>query len=185
LLKRKKNSIFKLAILMKKIVVLLLVFSLAAASPSLMAKKRRGPDLIIQKKDGQELAGELISIKRNSSLLLKIKNSGMDSIIDLNEVKTITIVKNSAALYGIMSGFLVGSVAGSLIVHYQHRGSEREKGRDTFIAGGIFGLLGAATGAVIGNISGKDRTILVEGMSLDKKTRFLEKLRRKARIPDS
>lgn len=80
----------------------------------------------------------------------------MDSTIDLNEVKSITLVKNSKALYGILSGFLVGSVAGSLIVHYQHRGSEREKGRDTLIAGGIFGLLGAAGAAVIGKISEKE-----------------------------
>jgi hypothetical protein len=169
---------------MKKTVVLLLVFSLIVTSPNLLAKKKRGADLIIQKKDGQEIIGELISIKRNSSLLLKIKDSGSDSTIDLDEIRTITIVKKSAALYGILSGFLIGSVGGSLIVHSQHRGSEREKGRDTLIAGGIFGLIGAASGAVIGGISGKDKTILVEGMSAGEKMEFLEKLNSKARVPD-
>lgn len=169
---------------MKRIAILFLIFSLTATSPNLLAKKRRGVDLIIQKKDCQEIIGELISIKQNSSLLLKTKESGIDSTIDLNGVKTITIVKKSAALYGILSGFLVGSVGGALIVHYQHRGSEREKGRDTFIAGGIFGLLGAVSGAVIGGISGKDKTILFEGMSPLEKNEFLEKLSSKARIPD-
>lgn len=169
---------------MKKIVVLFLVCTLIATSPNLLAKKKRGVDLIIQKKDGQEISGELISIKRDSSLLLKIKDSGIDSTVDLDEIRTITIVKKSAAFYGVLSGFLVGSVGGSLIVHYQHRGSEREKGRDTFIAGGIFGLLGAVLGAIIGGISGKDKTILVEGMSEREKLEFLEKLSSRARVPD-
>jgi hypothetical protein len=170
---------------MKKIVVLFLLCCLIATSPNLLAKKKRGVDLIILKKDGQEISGELISIKRNSFLLLKIKDTGRDSTIDLEDIRTITIVKKSAALYGVLSGFLVGSVGGSLIVHYQHRGSNREKGRDTLIAGGVFGLLGAVSGAVIGGIRGKDKTILVEGMSSGEKKEFLEKLSSQARVPDS
>lgn len=170
---------------MKKIVVLFLVSSLIATSPNLLAKKKRGTDLIIQKKDGQEIIGELISIKQNLYLLLKTKESGVDSTIAFHEVRAITIVKKSAALEGIWIGLLIGSVSGALIVHYNHRGDEREKGHDTLLAGGIFGLLGAASAAVIGGISGKDKTILVEGMSSLEKNEFLEKLSSKARIPDS
>ena len=47
-------------------------------SGNLIAKERRGAELIVQKKDGQQIRGELIAVKQNSLLLLV---SGVDTAI--------------------------------------------------------------------------------------------------------
>jgi len=65
---------------MKKIIPLFLVFSLLALSGNLLAKERRGAELIVQKKDGQQVRGELITVKEHSLLLLDSK--GKDASID-------------------------------------------------------------------------------------------------------
>ena len=62
---------------MLQFISLLLVFSILALSGNLFAKEKRGADLIIQKKDGQHVRGELIAVKKNSLLLLD-RESGAD-----------------------------------------------------------------------------------------------------------
>ena len=54
----------------KKFISLFLIFSLMMLSANLYAKERRGAKLIITKKDGQRIEGELIAVKPNSLLLL-------------------------------------------------------------------------------------------------------------------
>ena len=52
----------------KKLISVFLVFSLVALSGSLMGKERKGAKLTIQKKDGQKVMGELITVKPDSLL---------------------------------------------------------------------------------------------------------------------
>ena len=65
----------------KKFLSLFLVFSLMMLSVNLYAKERRGAKLIITKKDGQQIEGELITVKPNSLLLLNTE--GKDVPVDL------------------------------------------------------------------------------------------------------
>ncbi|GAH74403.1 unnamed protein product [marine sediment metagenome] len=51
-----------------KLVSLFLIFSLVMLSANLYAKERRGAKLLITKKDGQLIEGELITVKPNGSL---------------------------------------------------------------------------------------------------------------------
>ena len=62
---------------MKKFIALFLVFSIISLYTGLYAKERRGVDIMIQKKDWQQVAGELIAVKQNS-LLLKESVTGVD-----------------------------------------------------------------------------------------------------------
>jgi hypothetical protein len=48
-----------------KLVSLFLIFSLVMLSANLYAKERRGAKLLITKKDGQLIEGELITVKPN------------------------------------------------------------------------------------------------------------------------
>jgi len=48
---------------MKKFLALFLIFSLIILSVNLYAKERRGAKLLITKKDGQQIRGELIAVK--------------------------------------------------------------------------------------------------------------------------
>jgi len=53
----------------EKFMVFLIIFSLLVLSGNLYAKKQ-GAELLIQKKDGQQIKGELIAVKKNSILLM-------------------------------------------------------------------------------------------------------------------
>ena len=61
-----------------KLVSLFLVFFLLTLSGNLYAKERRGAKLQITKKNGIQIAGELITVKPNSLLLLDTE--GKDEI---------------------------------------------------------------------------------------------------------
>jgi hypothetical protein len=174
-----KSSKIRLDI--KRILAAFLVLHLMGVSVQLLAKKRRGTDLVIQKKGSEEITGELITVKQNA-LLLKIRQSEIDTTVAVDDIQSIKIIKKSAALEGIWGGFLIGCVGGSLVTYYRHRGTEREKGRDTLVIGSIVGLIGSLTGAVIGGMKGRDEIVQVEGLSANEKTAFLKKLSSKARI---
>ncbi|NIO48596.1 MAG: hypothetical protein GTN73_04040, partial [Candidatus Aminicenantes bacterium] len=83
---------------MKKLISLFLVFSLMMLSVNLYAKERRGATLIITKKDGQRIKGELITVKPNSLLLLDTE--GKDVSVDIADIRVIRVVKRSKLLLG-------------------------------------------------------------------------------------
>ncbi|MGB2763042.1 MAG: hypothetical protein WBC20_01390 [Candidatus Aminicenantaceae bacterium] len=54
---------------MKKFIALFLVFSLVFLYANLFAKEKCGALLVITKKGGEQISGELITVKPNSPLL--------------------------------------------------------------------------------------------------------------------
>jgi len=84
--------------MIKKFVVLALVCTLVSQL-SLMAKEKRGAELIVNMKDGQSVRGELITVKENSILLLE-QGSGADVTVDIEDIGVIEIVKKSKLLPG-------------------------------------------------------------------------------------
>jgi len=97
----------------KKFIALFLVFSVLALSGSLYAKERRGAKLIITKKDGQQVQGELITVKPNSLLLLD--TDGKDVSVGIADIKVIRIVKKSKILREAITGLLVFGGCGALL----------------------------------------------------------------------
>ncbi len=162
----------------KKFISLFLVLSLMMLSVNLYSKERRGANLIITNKDGQQIKGELIIVKLNSILLLNTE--GKDMSINIADIKVITIVKKSKALLGSGLGFLIGGSAGFL------EGTFLD-GWDTFnpLTHGIIGAcLGLWIGLALGINSGKDEIIQIEGNPQLVIEFFQDKLRKKARIRD-
>jgi hypothetical protein len=167
----------------KKPLSLFLIFSLIMISVSLYAKERRGAKLIVTKKDGQQIEGELITVKSNSLLLLDTE--GKDVSIDLADIKAIKIMKVSKVWEGVRIGGFIGGVVGSLLFI----ASEEEKvGWAPFGVLSSHAILGAAIGAIIGGFmgasAGADKEIQIEAMSDSEIQEILDKLRKKARIRD-
>jgi hypothetical protein len=172
----------------KKFISSFLIFSLVMLSGNLYAKERRGAKLVITKKDGQQIRGELITVKPNSLLLLDAEEK--DVSIDIRDIKVIRIVKKSKVLKGIGLGLLIGGGTGALI------GFSGGVDSDVFLAststaaekallGGIaFGALGLLIGGIVGLASKGEKTIQIENMTDSEIQKTLDKLRKKARIPD-
>jgi hypothetical protein len=164
----------------KKFIPLFLVFSIMTLSGNLFAKERRGAILIITKKNGQQIGGELITVKKDALLLF----TGVDISIDIKDIKVIRIIKKSEV--GI--GFLLGGSGGALIgfaVYREPTGTSIggiDPGRG-FTALGC-GIVGGLIGLVIGLVAGTDKTIQIEGITDTQIQETLEKLRKKARIRD-
>jgi len=146
-------------------------------------KKRHGAVLIIQKKDGQRIEGELITVKPNSLLLLSI--TGRDVSVGIADIKVIRIVKKSKFGKGAAIGGLVGAAGGVASLAALMAALEDSTGFEWYI---IFGAVGASICAVVGGLIGAlfgiDKTIQIEGMSEREISDAMNKLRKKARIRD-
>ena len=167
---------------MKKFVSLFLVFSLLALSGNLIANERRGAKIVIQKKDGQQVRGELLAVKKDSLLLLS--DFRTDVSVDIKDVKVIKIVRKSKALIGLLAGGALGALLG--LATYK---KPVKKGMITLDFGPEYvavggGFLGGLIGLCIGAVVGTDETIQIEGKSDSEIKEALEKLRKKARIRD-
>ncbi len=169
----------------KKFVSLFLVFSLLALSTNLNAKEKRGAELIVQKKDGQQVRGELIAVKEKSLLLLDTE-TGADVSIDIGDVWAIKVKKKSEILMGGSIGLVLGLLIGQGVGYPQ--GSETgfifSKEEAGVIGAAIGGIIGAGIGVGIGASIGTDKEIFFYGKTQDEVERVLEKLLKKSRIPD-
>lgn len=167
----------------KKLISLFLVFSLMLLSVNLYAEERRGAELIITKKDGQQIRGELITVKSNSLLLLNAE--GKDVSVDIADIEVIRIVKKSKALLGAGAGLVILGGIGVLISLIS--GWEDEEGgkwMPAILCGSVGASYGLSTGAIIGAVAGIDKKIQIEGMSDAEIQETLNKLSKKGRIRD-
>ena len=126
----------------KKFISLFLVFSLVMLSVNLYAKERRGAKLIITKKDGQQIEGELITVKKDSLLIL-IKWSGRDESIDIADIKVIRIVKKSKKWLGAGLGLII--LGGGTALTFETFVKDDMEASDAHNAALFFGAIGAVT----------------------------------------
>ena len=168
----------------KKFISLCLVFLLMMLSVNLYAKERRGAKLIVVKKDGQLIEGELITVKPNSLLLLDTE--GKDVSVGIEDIEVIRIVKKSKIWTGAGLGFLIcgGGIAMYNHLFFKENGEQDLKHIFTALLGLIGGAAGALAGGFIGASAGTDKTIQIEGRPDLEIRETLEYLRKKARIRD-
>jgi hypothetical protein len=145
----------------------------------LMAKEKRGADIIIQKTDGQQLSGELVAVRCDSLLILN--SNGADITFKINNIRNITIIKKAKLLKGMGWGLFIGGGVGFGLGKAMETAETPDWEYLTMPVGAGIGLL---VGGIISSASGKDKTIQIEGKSDSEIQAELEKLRKKARIPD-
>ena len=168
----------------KKLISLFLFFSLVTLNCASLRttggkREKHGAKLIITKKDGQQIEGELITVKPKSLLLLD--TDGKDVSVGIADIKVIRVMKKSK---GARTGFLIGGGL-ALIGGIGQIGAEVHGFIPSFIDGLIFfALPGALIGALLGTPAGKDKTIQIEGMTDLEIQKALDYLRKKARIRD-
>jgi len=171
---------------MKKFLALFLIFSLIILSVNLYAKERRGAKLLITKKDGQQIRGELIAVKIPLQSILLLDSNGKDMSINMEEIKVIVIDKPSKLGKRVKNGALIGGGIGLIV------GIAAYANESGWLFGGefitvILGLIGGAyDGVLIGGIidffQSRDVAIQVEGLPDPEIGDVLVKLQKKARI---
>lgn len=166
-----------------RLIALILVFSLVSLSGNLMAAERKGVKLIIQKTDGQEIKGELITVKSNSLLILDAETE-TDTTVNLNIIDVITVDNKSLMFELGVGGFLLmGATRLSL-----HSSLERvDKGGETATTHQVqdtwlWGAMGAGVGVLAGAVFGVNKTIRIQGESEADIQSAMEKLSKKARV---
>ena len=167
-------------------VIMALLFLIT--STDLLARERKhGEELLILKKDGQQLRGELIAVKQDSLIMLV---SSLDVTVDIKDTRMIKILKKSKFLKGAGIGFVVGGFSGILYGLLAIDGENSDEWANLFrmlltlVAAAGGGGIGFLTGGVIGLLAGIDKTIEVEGRSDLEIKDILENLRRRAHFPD-
>jgi hypothetical protein len=162
-----------------KITAIGIVLLLLNVPTLLSAAERRGANLVITLKDGQQIKGELIAVKTDSLLLLS--PSRKDESVNTVDIKSIKVVRKSRA----GTGFVLGLVSGILVgVLWGHNQPDPEENGATSIGALWGGGVGALIGLGVGAAASSDETIHFEGKSESDRAMALADLRYKARIPD-
>lgn len=166
----------------EKLTALILVLSLVALSGNLMAAERKGVKLVIQKTDGQEITGELVTVKRDSLLLLDAE-TGTDSTVNLRVIDVITVDNKSLMFELGLGGFLLAGAA-RLSLHsalerdVTAQAATEHQVQDVF----IWGAIGGGVGLLAGAVAGMNKTIRIQGKSEADIQSALEKLSKRARV---
>ncbi len=165
----------------KKLVSVFFAFSLVFLSTSLYAKERRGANIIITKKDGGQISGELITVKAQS---LPLQDpAGTDASVDVAEISGIQISKKSKFWKGALIGALIG-LGSSALIGVTVGDWEDSVGDNVVFSVIIFAPYSVSAGALVGGVisSSKKSKFRFEGMSDSEIQKTLTKLRKKARI---
>jgi hypothetical protein len=167
----------------KKLVTVLLMIASVGGSGALWAKERRGAQLIIELKGGGRAAGELISVRNNSLLLLDAQ--GKDGTCDVAQIAQIRVVRISRGKAGAIIGFLAGGLALGIM---GANSTEQDNGSGVsriLILGGIGGAISGGIGLGLGAALGHDKMMDFSGRSDAEIEHSLKKLRRYARVQGS
>jgi len=165
-----------------KITALILVFFLLVLSADLTAAIRKGVKLVIQTTGGQEVVGELVTVKSESLLILN-QETEEDTTINLSDIDVITVDNKSLMFELGMGGFLlVGAARLSL-----HSALEKDKKDDESMSHQVqsvwlFGVIGGGVGLLAGALAGMNKTIQIQGESEADIQNAMEKLSKKARV---
>ncbi len=164
---------------LQKPIVAALVLLLISLPPSLAAREKRGAELVITKKAGQLVRGELIAVRPDS--IVVFVSEGKDESVDIAEISTIKIVRKSKALKGLLYGFASGAVTGVALTALPPNLDEYAL---NYLFSGLFlGAVGGAVGLAVGAGLGSDQVIAFAGLPAKEKDRILAKMNRLARIP--
>ena len=164
---------------MRKNIAVFLVFSLLWLSGGLFAEKK-GAEIVIQKKDGQRIKGELIAVKKDSLLLMEERYEE-DITVGIEDIEMVKIVKKSKAGMGALFGLLAGGAIGGAI----YAGADKDEmfaDMGAAISGAAVGVLVLTLGTLMGAQAGADIKYAIDGKSDSEIRGILLELRAKARV---
>ena len=168
------------------VAVLLVVTSFFVADVS-AKEKNRGAELLIQKKDGQEIRGELLTVK-GSHLLLMDSTSLSGVTLDIREISRIRVMKKSKFFKkggkGLLWGGGIGALLGSSMGDNEKLILPKATDKAAFL-GLACGVLAGSVGGIFGFFEGIDESIDLERRSDDEIKLILNKLNSRSRYPEA
>ena len=90
----------------KKFLALIVVFSLVIAKSPLTAGEKKGANVIVMKKNGQEIIGELILVRKDTLVLIESETMMTIPKINCNAGTMYNIVSNSYMMRYIFNVYL-------------------------------------------------------------------------------
>lgn len=154
------------------------IIALLIIPGDLMARK--GARLLIEKRDQQQLKGELLSVDVEEKKLV-LRTGGEGVKIYMDEVESIRILRQSFSMRAVGKGFLIGAGigAGFALITYSDPDGENILGRELYmlLLAGVFGLLGAIHGGTGGPYK---KRIRIKGKFPSEIKKILKRLKKKA-----
>lgn len=149
---------------------------LLAAAP-LPARERRGARVVVERKDGSSVSGELLMVKKDG---LVVADRGAGAVVGLDDVRSVRIVKKSRA----GTGFLIGLLASTAVGFAATRNSQGCNGSsfEFMFWTLVISLPSGGVGALIGSGLGRDPVLKAGELQPEL---LLGKLNRLARVPDA
>lgn len=154
-----------------------LMAALGLSAAPLAGKERKGARVVVERKDGSSISGELLMVKRDC---LVVESQAVGTIVNLGEIGSVRIKKKSKAGTGFLIGFLGGTLVAFGISRDSH--SCNDAVMDAGLSGFFIGLPAGSLGALIGLGMGKDLVMNVDKRGAET---LLIKLNRYARVPDA
>jgi len=167
----------------EKLTALILVFFLLVISGNLSAAIRKGVKLVIQKTDGQEVVGELVTVKKDSLVIFDAETEA-DTTVSLNVIDVITVDNKSLAFELGMGGFLLAGAARLSLHSTVEKDSAATEGATEHQVQEVWfiGAVGGAVGVIAGLLAGINKTIQIQGESEADIQSAMQKLSKKARV---
>lgn len=166
----------------EKLTALILVVSLVVLSADLSASVRKGVNITVSKTNGEEVSGELITVKRDSLLLLDPAET--DTTINLGDIDFIK-VNNKSLMFEMGMGGALLAAAARLSLHSAVKknvanteGATEHQVQEVW----LWGVIGGGVGILAGAVFGIDKMIQIQGESDADIQGSLEKLSKKARV---
>ena len=164
--------------------VFAIAVSLVLAPAALAAGEKAGANVVITKKDGTQVAGELISVKRE---FISVMDAGSGVNVDPKEINVIE-VKAKSKRGNAGAGLLIGLISGAAIGFVASGGMSRLSGSGGGIVDvrGIGAIIGAPLGAIMGlaagNSAASGKTYKLGGAPINVTEEILSKLDKQARF---
>jgi hypothetical protein len=145
--------------------LLVVIMVLALLAPGLAAKEKRGHDVIVAKKDGTAVSGELLAV-RGTDLIIRDGSNSAGITASLADVKSVKVIKSSKLLKGVGMGFLIGAPIGALLGVSSGKTDpgwfEWTPGQGAVGFGVLFGVTGMLIGGTAGAIASIDKNVRIE-----------------------
>ena len=159
-----------------------IILVLALLAPGLAAGERRGAQVVIVRKDGKLVQGELLAVKGTDLLIMDLMTSAAvtESLANISSVDKVD--KKSNWLPGMILGAVVGAVVGAVAAPKKPDPNADDvsftKGSAAVVGAVGYGLLGAVIGGMI-----KDKAVKNERTDPEYLAGVATKLKKWARDP--
>jgi len=173
---------------MKKQVIILILTSFCLLGNLSAQDRKKGADIIVKKKDGKTIRGELLAVKNDEIILMdSLNQTGIK--LKSEGIQKITIVKKGGFFKGLGLGLAIGGGSGAVLglaSGNDEPGFFSMTAGEKMAVGGLgLGVLGALAGGILGVIKGVDESVVLEGRAHEEMERVLKKLSSKSRFPQA